>query len=186
MSKNRSVVVRSVRGEKGAAIRQKSFLKIFEKGVDNSVYRCYYIQAVSDPREHSSAGRASALQAEGHRFEPCCSHQKSPTAFLCPCSSVGRAADWKSACRWFDSDRGHHKCGRSSSGRAPPCQGGGSEFEPRRPLQTSLYSGRYPKRDIVPVFLFYILSFWFTSVNAVQRFFCFCGVFCFFLRNVCL
>ena len=24
--------------------------------------------------------------------------------------------------------------GRSSSGRAPPCQGGGSEFEPRRPL----------------------------------------------------
>ena len=25
--------------------------------------------------EHSSAGRASALQAGGHRFEPCCSHQ---------------------------------------------------------------------------------------------------------------
>ena len=25
-------------------------------------------------------------------------------------------------------------CGHSSSGRAPPCQGGGSEFEPRRPL----------------------------------------------------
>ena len=25
--------------------------------------------------EFSSAGRASALQAEGHRFEPCCSHQ---------------------------------------------------------------------------------------------------------------
>ena len=29
----------------------------------------------------------------------------------------------------------HRICGRSSSGRAPPCQGGGSEFEPRRPLQ---------------------------------------------------
>ena len=27
-------------------------------------------------------------------------------------------------------------CGLSSSGRAPPCQGGGSEFEPRSPLQT--------------------------------------------------
>ena len=27
-------------------------------------------------------------------------------------------------------------CGCSSSGRAPPCQGGGSEFEPRHPLQT--------------------------------------------------
>ena len=26
-------------------------------------------------------------------------------------------------------------CGLSSSGRAPPCQGGGSEFEPRNPLQ---------------------------------------------------
>ena len=25
--------------------------------------------------EHSSAGRAHALQAWGHRFEPCCSHQ---------------------------------------------------------------------------------------------------------------
>ena len=28
-------------------------------------------------------------------------------------------------------------CGFSSSGRAPPCQGGGSEFEPRNPLQTN-------------------------------------------------
>ena len=26
--------------------------------------------------EHSSVGRASALQAGGHRFEPYCSHQK--------------------------------------------------------------------------------------------------------------
>ena len=29
----------------------------------------------------------------------------------------------------------HLRCGCSSSGRAPPCQGGGSEFEPRHPLQ---------------------------------------------------
>ena len=29
-------------------------------------------------------------------------------------------------------------CGHSSSGRAPPCQGGGSEFESRCPLQKSL------------------------------------------------
>ena len=35
----------------------------------------------------SSAGRASALQAEGHRFEPCRSH------FLCRYGSIGRAAD---------------------------------------------------------------------------------------------
>ncbi len=31
---------------------------------------------VNRVREHSSAGRASALQAEGHRFEPYCSHHK--------------------------------------------------------------------------------------------------------------
>ena len=34
-------------------------------------------------------------------------------------------------------------CGRSSSGRAPPCQGGGSEFEPRRPLQKTVEIGKY-------------------------------------------
>ena len=28
-----------------------------------------------------------------------------------------------------------NKCGCSSSGRAPPCQGGGSESESRHPLQ---------------------------------------------------
>ena len=31
-------------------------------------------------------------------------------------------------------------CGFSSSGRAPPCQGGGSEFEPRNPLFFRRYS----------------------------------------------
>ena len=30
--------------------------------------------------EHSSAGRASALQAEGHRFEPCCSQKRPGTS----------------------------------------------------------------------------------------------------------
>ena len=34
----------------------------------------------------------------------------------------------------------HFICGCSSSGRAPPCQGGGSEFEPRHPLQKILVS----------------------------------------------
>ncbi len=32
--------------------------------------------------EHSSAGSASALQAEGHRFEPCCSHHFGPVVQL--------------------------------------------------------------------------------------------------------
>ena len=29
----------------------------------------------------------------------------------CLCSSVGRAVDWKSTCRWFDSDRRHQDAG---------------------------------------------------------------------------
>ncbi len=37
--------------------------------------------------------------------------------------------------RRFESVPGRQICGCSSSGRAPPCQGGGSEFEPRHPLQ---------------------------------------------------
>ena len=40
-------------------------------------------------------------------------------------------------------------CGCSSSGRAPPCQGGGSEFEPRHPLQTD------KERVCVPYFIRY-------------------------------
>ena len=145
------------------------FQKYFQKPIDKpfslwyNIIRCW--NGLSDQRsswEHSSAGRASALQAEGHRFEPCCSHHNGPVVQLvrtlachargrrfepvpgrhfsvncsiCLCSSVGRAVDWKSTCRWFDSGRRHQKiCGCSSSGRAPPCQGGGSEFEPRHPL----------------------------------------------------
>ena len=86
-------------------------------------------------RKFSSAGRASALQAEGHRFEPYNSHQISFRVCLTnglvvqlvrtpPCHGGGRG---------FESHPGR-QCGFSSSGRAPPCQGGGSEFEPRNPL----------------------------------------------------
>ena len=78
--------------------------------------------------------RTLACHARGRRFEPV------PGRHICLCSSVGRAGDWKSPCHWFDSDRRHHPCGFSSSGRAPPCQGGGSEFEPRNPLFSWRYS----------------------------------------------
>ncbi len=43
--------------------------------------------------EHSSAGRASALQAEGHRFEPYCSHHNGLVVQLVrtpPCHGGGR------------------------------------------------------------------------------------------------
>jgi hypothetical protein len=46
--------------------------------IDRSLRILYTVKAadVADMRwEHSSAGRASALQAGGHRFDPYCSHQ---------------------------------------------------------------------------------------------------------------
>ena len=56
-------------------------------GVDNliSIFESLQTEtkATITKWEHSSAGRASALQAEGHRFEPYCSHH------IWPGSSVG-------------------------------------------------------------------------------------------------
>ena len=107
--------------------------------------------------EHSSAGRASALQAEGHRFEPYCSHHFGPVVQLVrtlACHARGRGFEPHPGRQLFASvaqsveqgtenprvvgsipTGGTTECGFSSSGRAPPCQGGGSEFEPRNPLQ---------------------------------------------------
>ena len=102
----------------------------------------------------SSAGRASALQAEGHRFEPYCSHHYGLVVQLVrtlACHARGRRFDpdpgrqfasvAQSVEQGTENPRvigsipiGGTICGRSSSGRAPPCQGGGSEFEPRNPL----------------------------------------------------
>ena len=92
--------------------------------------------------------RALACHARGRGFEPHAGRHFVPLLLwpralgVCLCSSVGRAGDWKSPCRWFDSDRRHHLCGFSSSGRAPPCQGGGSEFEPRNPLHYPIQTPR--------------------------------------------
>ena len=110
--------------------------------------------------DHSSAGRASALQAEGHRFEPYCSHQYGPVAQLVralACHARGQGFEPPSGrhFRKFPGDAsvaqlveqetenlrvvgsiptGGTICGFSSFGRAPPCQGGGGGFEPRNPL----------------------------------------------------
>ena len=121
--------------------------------------------------ELSSAGRASALQAEGHRFEPYSSHHVGLVVQLVrtpPCHGGGRGFEShpgrqtlldylsKSYQEKFASvaqsveqrtenprvdgsipsgGTNFQICGFSSFGRAPPCQGGGSEFEPRNPLQ---------------------------------------------------
>ena len=42
-------------------------------------------------------------------------------------------------------------CGCSSSGRAPPCQGGGSEFEPRHPLHSAERNAHAHGRSFYPV-----------------------------------
>ena len=53
----------------------KNFLKFFQKSLDKRKSLCYTIRA-QIRRKVSSVGRASALQAEGHRFEPCTFHQR--------------------------------------------------------------------------------------------------------------
>ena len=116
--------------------------------------------------EHSSAGRASALQAEGHRFEPYCSHH-----LFGPVVQLVRTLACHARGRGFESHPGRHQiiqpllyasvaqlveqgnenprvvgsiptggttCGFSSFGRARPCQGRGGGFDPRNPLQKIL------------------------------------------------
>ena len=55
--------------------------------------------------EHSSAGRASALQAEGHRFEPCCSHHTNG-----PVVQLVRTLACHARGRGFESHPGRHPC----------------------------------------------------------------------------
>ena len=50
-------------------------------------------------RKHSSAGRASALQAEGHRFEPCRPHTMKDGGI----AQLARAHGSYPWCRWFKS-----------------------------------------------------------------------------------
>ena len=139
----------------------------FSKKVLTNLSLSAIILSVVDIREFSSAGRASALQAEGHRFEPCNSHQYGLVVQLVrtlACHARGRGFDPHPGRHFFScplfslgktnafvaqlvEQRTENPrvvgsiptegtiCGFSSFGRAPPCQGGGSEFEPRNPLQ---------------------------------------------------
>ena len=60
--------------------REKIFFKkVLKRGENRLQFAVRYgiLFKLTRKRKHSSAGRASALQAEGHRFEPCCFHQHS-------------------------------------------------------------------------------------------------------------
>ena len=78
----------------GLEVFWKKFKKKKLKSVDDEKSPCYYIKAfhemrnVRDRWRFSSVGRASALQADGQRFEPVNLHH-----FFRRLSSIGRAID---------------------------------------------------------------------------------------------
>ena len=82
---------------------------IWLKHVD-SLQHCCYTSLVSSLElasivswDLSSAGRASALQAEGHRFEPCRSHRVSIYTYHGGIAQLARAHGSYPWCRWFKS-----------------------------------------------------------------------------------
>ena len=80
--------------------------------------------------------RTLACHARGRRFEPDPGRQNLPLQL----SRQSRGLKIPVSVVRFRPEA-PIKCGCSSSGRAPPCQGGGSGFEPRHPLQ-------YPKHHM--------------------------------------
>ena len=60
----------------GVFFLQKTFLKKFDFPIDKSIFLCYNKRVVG---RVSSAGRATALQAVGHRFEPYTLHHEKGT-----------------------------------------------------------------------------------------------------------
>ena len=64
----------------GGDVRRRGLIYFCAIALFSSVFMltrvlCFSIMAGRSVGEHSSAGRAHALQAWGHRFKPCCSHQ---------------------------------------------------------------------------------------------------------------
>ena len=73
--------------------------------------------------------RTLPCHGRGHEFE-----SRSDRQYASVAQSVEQGTE--NPCVVGSIPTGSTICGFSSSGRAPPCQGGGSEFEPRNPLHT--------------------------------------------------
>ena len=81
MSLGKKIVKRKAMGPKAFQPLAGPWRKFFQKLLDFLLTNGPGFSILTKPsqergasREHSSAGRAHALQAWGHRFEPCCSH----------------------------------------------------------------------------------------------------------------
>ena len=82
--------MRKANGIKGLQVFAKKIKKIYKKVLTNKNRYDIIVHVAKIIWKHSSVGRASALQAEGHRFEPYCFHHgHASVRFIWPGSSVG-------------------------------------------------------------------------------------------------
>ena len=116
------------------SISKNFFEKISKKGLTNPkkyaiIYKSSAIRKLITP---NSGGLAQLGEHLPYKQRVTGSSPVVPT--IGPVVQLVRTLACHARGREFEPHPGRH-CGFSSSGRAPPCQGGGSEFEPRNPLQ---------------------------------------------------
>ena len=86
----------------------------------------------------SSAGRASALQAEGHRFEPCRSHILIKYGGIAQLARAHGSYPW---CRWFKSSSRYLYGILAQLGEHLPYKQRVIGSSPIGPIYTSIYGG---------------------------------------------
>ena len=92
------------------------------------------VQSVSTPACHAGGRRFESVPGRHFNTHLWCVGEEAFSSYASVAQSV---VQWTENPRVVGSiPTGGTICGCSSSGRAPPCQGGGSEFEPRHPLHT--------------------------------------------------
>ena len=114
---------------------RRVFVQLFDKFIITSLRResnrIFFVSAAAKLK-HFGFIPVSALFLKNRRRQACFAKSLIFWKFVVDKACVLRYNSQRR--REQNPGRPHEMCGRSSSGRAPPCQGGGSEFEPRRPL----------------------------------------------------